>query len=247
MNTVTNGVPLFAFPNPFPSSLTSARPPSQSVTGYPLNPDNGKIHQFNVTIEQQFHDIGFRLSYVGSRNVGMNYAISVNKPQPSLIPFTAARRPFPQIVNATYYRNDGEQKFNAMTFEVQRKTGQVTFDAHWTWSSNYDNTLNVENPYSAAILGAGSLHAAASCRVERGLADSRRQRAAVSSSAHPALVNGVLGGWQLYWIGYLETGHYFSPTFSGSDPSEYQHSGGTARPGLQRKSPVRTAGRESLV
>ena len=34
----------------------------------------------------------------------MNYGISVNKPQPSLIPFTAARRPFPQIVNATYYR-----------------------------------------------------------------------------------------------------------------------------------------------
>ena len=49
--------------------LRARRVPSQSVTGYPLNPDNGKIHQFNVTIEQQFHDIGFRLSYVGSRNL----------------------------------------------------------------------------------------------------------------------------------------------------------------------------------
>ena len=58
LNTVTNGVPLFSFPNPFPSSLSNARTPSQNVTGYPLNPDNGKIHQFNVTIEQQFHDIG---------------------------------------------------------------------------------------------------------------------------------------------------------------------------------------------
>jgi hypothetical protein len=39
-------------------------------------------------------------------------------------------------------------------------------------------------------------------------------------------VNAVLGGWQLYWIGYLETGHYFSPTFSGSDPSNTNTSGG---------------------
>ena len=38
-----------------------------------------------------------------------------------------------------------------MTFEVQRKTGQVTFDAHWTWASNYDNTQNVENPYGPRL------------------------------------------------------------------------------------------------
>jgi hypothetical protein len=225
LNTVANGVPLFSFPNPFPSSLTSANVPSQSVTGYPLNPDNGKIHQFNVTIEQQFKDMGFRLSYVGSRNVGMNYAISVNKPQPSLIPFTAARRPFPQIVNGTYYRNDGEQKFNAMTFEVQRKAGQVTFDAHWTWSSNYDNTLNLENPYAPRTWGRDPytprhrvvLNAVWQIPVGKG-------QQFLSSA--PALVNGVLGGWQLYWIGYLETGHYFSPTFSGSDPSNTNTSGG---------------------
>jgi hypothetical protein len=225
LNTVTNGVPLFSFPNPFPSSLASANVPSQSVTGYPLNPDNGKIHQFNFTIERQFHDVGLRLSYVGSRNLGMNYAISVNKPQPSLIPFTAARRPFPQIVNATYYRNDGEQKFNAMTFEVQRKTGQVTFDAHWTWASNYDNTQNVENPYGPRLWERDPY--------------TPRHRVVLSAvwqipvgkgqqflSSAPGVVNAVLGGWQLYWIGYLETGHYFSPTFSGSDPSNTNTSGG---------------------
>jgi hypothetical protein len=225
LNTITNGVPLFSFPNPFPSSLASARTPSQNVTGYPLNPDNGKIHQFNVTIEQQFHDIGFRLSYVGSRNLGMNYAISVNKPQPSLIPFTAARRPFPQIVNATYYRSDAEQKFNAMTFEVQRKAGQVTFDAHWTWSSNYNNAQNLENPYSPRFWERDPytprhrvvMNAVWQIPVGKG------QQFMTSA---PAVVNAVLGGWQLYWIGYLETGHYFSPTFSGSDPSNTNTSGG---------------------
>ena len=225
LNSVTNGVPLFSFPNPFPSTLSSARPPSQNVTGYPLNPDNGKIHQFNVTLEQQFKDIGVRLSYVGSRNDGMNYSIDVNKPQPSLTPFTAARRPYPQFVNTTYYGSDGAQKFNAMTFEVQRKTGQVTFDAHWTWSSNYDNTLNVENPYSPRFWERDPytprhrvvLNAVWQIPVGKG-----QQFLATA----PRVVDTVLGGWQLYWIGYLETGHYFSPTFSGADPSNTNTSGG---------------------
>jgi hypothetical protein len=42
----------------------------------------------------------------------------------------------------------------------------------------------------------------------------------------PAVVNHVLGGWQLYWIGYLETGHFFTPSFAGSDPSNTNTSGG---------------------
>ena len=42
----------------------------------------------------------------------------------------------------------------------------------------------------------------------------------------PAVANQFLGGWQLYWIAYLESGWYFSPTFSGSDPSNTNTSGG---------------------
>ncbi|HWB97811.1 MAG TPA: TonB-dependent receptor, partial [Bryobacteraceae bacterium] len=59
-NVITNGQPLLSFPNPFPASLSSANSPSQSVTGYPMDASNGKIHQYNVTIERQFHDIGVR-------------------------------------------------------------------------------------------------------------------------------------------------------------------------------------------
>jgi hypothetical protein len=42
----------------------------------------------------------------------------------------------------------------------------------------------------------------------------------------PAVVNQVVGGWQVYWIGYFETGQFFSPSFSGSDPSNTNTSGG---------------------
>lgn len=224
-NTVENGVPLFAFPNPFPASTTGASVPSQSVTGYQRETENGRIHQFNVTVERQFGDTGVRVSYVGSRNYGMNYAIGINKPQPSLIPFTAARRPFPQFVGASVWRNDGEQRYNALTVQGQRKAGAFTFDAHWTLASNYSNYQNLENPYAPLFW-------------ERDPFTSR-QRAVISAvwelpfgkgrrylAGAPGVVNQILGGWQLYWIGYFETGHFFSPTFSAADPSNTNTSGG---------------------
>jgi hypothetical protein len=42
----------------------------------------------------------------------------------------------------------------------------------------------------------------------------------------PRPVDLVLGGWQLYWIAYMETGQYFTPSFSGADPSNTNTSGG---------------------
>jgi outer membrane receptor protein involved in Fe transport len=227
-NVITNGQPLLAFPNPFPSSLSSAVIPSQSVTGYPLDDTNGKIHQFNVTVERQFKDVGLRVSYVGSRDYGMNYSIGVNKPQASLTPFTTDRRPYPQFLAATYYRSNGEAKFNAVTFEVVRKMGQFTFDTHWTLASSYSNYqsgADLENPYGPLFFSRDQY--------------TPRQRAVLNfvwevpvgkgrrfMQSAPRAVDAVLGGWQVYWLGYLETGHFFSPSFSGSDPSNTNTFGG---------------------
>src|SRR5688572_22177817 len=146
-NTIQNGVPLFAFPNPFPS-VGAGTIASQTVTGFPTDTSNGKIHQFNFTIERQIKEIGIRASYLGSRSRGLNYSLQINKPEPSLIPFAANRRPYPQFSGATYWRENGEANFNAFTLQGQRKVGQFTFDAHWTWASNYNNTGNLENPYA---------------------------------------------------------------------------------------------------
>jgi hypothetical protein len=225
LNSIQNGAPLFTFPNPFPGSTASATIPSQNVTGYPLDTRHGQIHQYNVTVEHQIRDIGVRLSYVGSRSRNMNYSLAINKPQPSTTPFTQTRRPWPQFVNGTYSRNDGAANFNAMTFEVTKRVGALTFNGHYTLASNYNNMLNFENPYGELAFGRDEY--------------TTRDRAVISAvweipvgrgrhymSDAPAVANQFLGGWQLYWIVYLESGWYFSPTFSGSDPSNTNTSGG---------------------
>jgi hypothetical protein len=39
-------------------------------------------------------------------------------------------------------------------------------------------------------------------------------------------VDAVIGGWKLYWVTFLQGGQYFSPVFSGSDPSNTNTYGG---------------------
>jgi hypothetical protein len=42
----------------------------------------------------------------------------------------------------------------------------------------------------------------------------------------PATVDHILGGWELYWVAFLESGEFISPNFSGADPSNTNTVGG---------------------
>ena len=42
----------------------------------------------------------------------------------------------------------------------------------------------------------------------------------------PSVAEHVLGGWQFFWVGTMQSGQYFSPSFSGSDPSNTNTVGG---------------------
>ncbi len=223
-NTITNGVPLFQMPNAFPSAGVSPSVPSQSVTGYPNQTQNGYIHQFNGTVERQYRDMGLRLSYIGSRSRGLNYTISVNKPQPSLIPFTTSRRPYPQYSGASFYRTDGAANYDSLSVEGSRRVGMVMFDAHWSWAHSMNNTLNLENPYSPLFWNRDffAKHRVVINSVwELPFGKGRR----FLSNLHGA-PQQILGGWKAVWVIYMQTGQYFSPSFSNADPSNTNTVGG---------------------
>jgi hypothetical protein len=46
----------------------------------------------------------------------------------------------------------------------------------------------------------------------------------------PRAVDFVVGGWQPDWIADFETGQFFSPGYSGSDPSGTNNNIGLPRP-----------------
>src|SRR5262249_1505664 len=113
-----------------------------------LSPRNGYIYQFNLSVEREVHNIGLRLSYLGSRGHGLRYRLNTNKPPASLIPFTAARQPNPQFVSTTYNFEGGNQKYDPLQFEAQRRLSSLFLDFHWTLAHNMNDMLNLENPYN---------------------------------------------------------------------------------------------------
>ena len=223
-NAMQDGRPLFAFPNPFPTRLASARVPSQDIRGFPLRTQHGTIHQFNVSVERQVRDLGVRLSYIGSRSRGLNYALNVNKPRPSLIPFAQSRRPYPQFVGATLVEDNGAANYNAFQVEAQRKLGAFTFDAHYTLQSAMSNFLNLENPYDHLFWNRDSL--ARHKFVVTTLSSLPFGRGRRYLSAAPGWLQQIAGGWEFVTLHFFKSGLFFSPSFSGSDPSNTNTSGG---------------------
>jgi len=218
------GNPLFTFPNPFPSGLGTIAA-SQSITGFPNEADNGVVHQFNVSVEKDFHRIGLRASYIGSRSSGLNYSLSTNKPQPGTTPFTPARKPYPQFVSTTLWLNDGKAKYDSIQFEATKRFGWFQFNGHYTLSNSMADYLNLENPYNHHFWNRDQYNA--------------RNRAVITTiwdlpfgkgrrwMAHaPRFVDTVFGGWQAQTVHYFQSGQYFTPSFSGSDPSNTNTIGG---------------------
>ena len=224
-NAIVNGTPLFSFPNPFPSSTASANIPSQTVVGYPLSTSNGRIHQFSATVERKFRQTGIRLTYTGSVDHGLNYMINIDKPQPGLTAFSASRQPYPQYNTASYWRSNGKTRFNSLTIEGQHKTGQLTLTGHWAWSSSMDNMLNLENP-NAPLAWNRDAYPSENSAVLSVVWAVPVGKGRTFLSHSPAAVNYLLGGWNLSWISTLESGHFFSPSYSGSDASNTNTSGG---------------------
>jgi carboxypeptidase family protein/TonB-dependent receptor-like protein len=224
-NAIQNGQPLLQFPNPFPGAGVASTIPSQSANGYPSETTNGYIQQFNLTLEQQLRDVGVRLSYVGSRNIGINYNLAINKPLPSLTAFSQARRPYPQFVGINYPQTDGRQNYDSFTLEAKRRTGWVTFDGAWTWAHNMLNYLNLENPYDHHFWNRDDSTARHRV-VINSLFEVPVGRGKPFLASMPGALNHAIGGWKLAWIAFLQTGQFFSPSFSGSDPSRTNTSGG---------------------
>ncbi|HEY3132897.1 MAG TPA: TonB-dependent receptor [Acidobacteriota bacterium] len=228
-NNKVSGVlqsPVLALPNPFPASAATAVIPSQSIQGYPMQTDNGTYRQYNFSVERQFHDIGLRVSYIGTRGSGLNYNLNVNKPPASTTPFTPSRRPYTQFVNTTVTRDDGLWHYDSFQVEGHRRVGSFTFNAHWTWSNNMINYGILEDPYNVTN------------RWSRDTVDRRQYVVAYTTWEVPVgrgrrfladaggIVNQVLGGWNLQSISYFASGRYYSPSFSGSDPSNTGTTGG---------------------
>ena len=111
-----------------------------------------------------------------------------------------------------------------MSFQVNRRVGWVTFDAHWTWAHGMSNYLNLENPYAPLFWNRDFL--AKHRLVFNTMWELPVGRGRRYFGNMPRAVDEVFGGWNIAWVTYLQSGQYFSPSFSDDDPSNTNTFGG---------------------
>ncbi|HKX84612.1 MAG TPA: TonB-dependent receptor [Pyrinomonadaceae bacterium] len=232
-NSVTAGVPRFSFPNPFLSD-NSGRSPlgAQSISGVPLDNDDGVIHQFNISVEKEKFGLGWRASYIGSRGTGLRAFVQLNAQPIQANEEVTLPLAYPQFARdgVQYVRDDFASSYNAVQFQVNRRRGSFTFDAHYTYAINKNNIKNSPNPFEPTSQWAND-------------ANNRRHLAVITTgweipvgrgrqflSGAPAFVDTILGGWRLQSVSYFGSGFYVTPYSCNNSGHINQFGGDCYRP-----------------
>ena len=232
-NNIVNGAPLLTFTNPFlgPGSLGSI-----DLAGIDPHLKNPFIQQWNVTAEQALTDtMALRVSYIGSSATQIVYGRNINQPVPSSIPFSQDRRPYPIFRNIIWRENGGNQNYQALSTEVHRRfSAGLEFQAAWTWAKTITDTDEVgiteggptlENAYDRLRERADAQYSPRHRFVSNAIwqLPFGKGRQMLNSGG---ITDWIFGGWQLTGTFNAQTGEYFTPAFSGSDPSNTQTLGG---------------------
>ncbi len=232
INAISNGVPLFSFPQPFLSSGTSS---VQNVNAVNPNLKEPYTQQWNMTIEQQVASVGLRVSYVGSRSVDLIYRRNINLPIPSSTTFTVSRRPdqlYNQIIVAD---SGGTDAYHALELAAQKRYGKgLTISGGFTWAKDLTDTQDsggvtnagttfggqiIQNPNSRDIEKANNATVVPHRFFAYAVYELPVGRGQRFLSSAPAAVQAILGGWRTSWTAVAQDGQYFTASFSGSDPS----------------------------
>jgi hypothetical protein len=215
--------PAVILPRVYPDSATTR------ATGLSLpaavNPDLKFPYsqQWNLTVERQQWDTGFRVSYIGTNTRQGDWAYNINAPAPDARPFIEKPRLFPQYSSISYYTNGANHQYHGLTAAVERrmKHGLMLLSS-WTWARDiYDlgNGESPENPFDRererAVSRSIPTHRMVNSYVyQLPFGKGKKWGANVSRALDLAV-----GGWALSGVLTLQTGQFLTPVWSGQDPA----------------------------
>jgi hypothetical protein len=221
------GNPEVIFPNVFPA--TAGRGPTTVSLPSAVRTDLRDPYsmQYNLTIEHQRWNTGFRVSYIGTNTRQGEWGYNINQPVADNRPYVDKPRMFPQFPAITYLTNGAGHQFNSLTFEVER---------------HYSHGLSYQFSYALAR-DIGDL--------ERGQtpedAYNRERERAVWLDIPTHRITGnviyqlpfgrgkkfgsnvnrwldyAIGGWETSWIYSLSSGEFLTPEWTGPDPTGTRH------------------------
>jgi Carboxypeptidase regulatory-like domain/TonB dependent receptor/TonB-dependent Receptor Plug Domain len=196
----------------------TARPSDQVVRGDDPNLRNGRVQQWNLTVQYAFaRNWVFEVGYVGNRGTQLTRFWNPNQPFVQGTSATlAARRPYSQFAEIEYMDSGGSSFYNAFQTRLEKRfSGGLTLLHSFTWARGINNVGAWNDPN-------GSLYPqnAYDFRSEKGLAENTIKFASVTSwvyelpfgrgrkmlTSAPRAVEAALGNWQFDGIWNWRTG-----------------------------------------
>jgi hypothetical protein len=233
-NSITGGVPLFQWPNAFPTA--SAGPSTSQPSLNALNPHyiNPYIQQWSLSLGHEILGMGVRASYIGTKGTQLLFQRQINRPLPSTTTFNQNRRPYPLYGDIVYTDNGGNSIYHGLQIEANRRFAKgLAYNMGYTWSSIISDVAD-SGQAGATIqdpLNRSAERAKEAYNLKHRFVGSFIWQVPVGRGRSlfpnlPAFAEQILGGWEISAIGWLQSGMPFTPSFTGFDPSNTNTIGG---------------------
>ena len=236
-NSVANGQPLFAFPNPFPTAAVQGGSGGFAASG--MNPKLSTPYsmQANFTVEKKVLGMGISASVMTTMARHTVFWHNLNAVPANTTPFNVkyASVPYPFFFAVNYANNGGTHNYRAGYIKAERNFSKgLYYQAHLTWAKsvgddfvrNGDGLVSNEDPFNRArdrAMSAGIPPFRAVVSFLYNLPFGKGKR---FGSSIPAVADYAIGGWRISGNYQWENGTYFTPYFAGSDPSNTNTFGG---------------------
>ena len=235
-NSITGGVPLFNFPSPFLASGTTS---VQNVNGVSPHVKNPYTQQWNLTVEHELASLGLRVSYLGSRSVSLLYRRNLNQPPAGATPFSTSLRRYPLYNRVVFAESGGTAIYNALEVAAEKRFGRnLTFSTGWTWAKDLTDAQDsggggstfagqvIQDQFDRAVEKANNQLVVPHRVFAYALYTLPFGRGQRFLSGAMGVVQQIAGGWETAWTAVAQSGQWFTPSFSGVDPSNTQNIGG---------------------
>ena len=185
------------------------------------------LKSWNLTVQRQVSsNMVAEVAYIGSHGSHLAFITDLNQvPEKLLAPNDAASRPYPQFQSVTGYTTQGISSYHAFQSQITRRlTNGLLFNFNYTWSHMLDNqdssgwgSLQGATPYQKAYdpmanYGASNFDVRHMLKghVSYDLPFGRGRRFVNTSR----VLDGAIGGWQLFGDFVAQTGSPFTPTMA---------------------------------
>ena len=232
-NSISKGKAEFTFPYPFPSNLS--QPGTQEFDlSYALHYKDPYVQQWNFTIERDLgFQTGLRVSYDGSHGTDLSVTTNPDQVPANTRGFDQASAPFPLWYSLVNVENQARSNYESFTVSINKRMSKgLQFLASYNHAKNLSNAGGFapgtpgNGVTGFAGEGGGQTTDYYHPNLDYGHVPFTRNHRFIanflyetSSHGSNALVNQLVGGWEVAGRLMFQTGPYISVVAPGADPA----------------------------